>query len=136
MRNWDVDRLLREEQFEELARRGLLPASRTRVRPSKSARIMARVRSLVTPARGAVAGPVTIRHASPADRAAVARLAALEERPAPRGPVLVAEIGDDILAALPLDGTAPVADPLKRTAGLVDLLELRSRQLEGSPIPA
>jgi hypothetical protein len=50
--------------------------------------------------------------------------------------VLVAEIGDDILAALPLDGSAPVADPFKRTAGLVDLLELRSRQLDGTPIAA
>ena len=130
MRNWDIDRLLREERFDELAKLGMVPTDRARVEPSRGSRVMARVRSLVAPARGTVAGPVTIRHAGPADRAAVARLAAMEERRAPRGPVLVAEIGDDILAALPLDGTAPVADPLKRTAGLIDLLELRSRQLE------
>jgi hypothetical protein len=44
--------------------------------------------------------------------------------------VLVAEVEAEILAALPLDGSAPVAHPWRETAGLVDLLELRSRQLE------
>lgn len=130
MRYPDVDKLLREERFEELLRLGALPRSRVERRRSLSSRVLERVRSLLIPVRTAATGPVTIRHAGPEDREAVARLAELDERPAPSGAVLVAEVEEQILAALPLDGGAPVAHPLRPTAGLVDLLELRSRQLE------
>jgi hypothetical protein len=126
----DIDRLLREERFDELARLSAIPASRLIPRKSRGERLRAWVRSALTPARVADAGPVTIRHARPEDGAAVARLAEMEERAAPRGPILVAEVERQILAALPLDGSAAVTHPWRQTAGLVDLLELRSRQLD------
>jgi hypothetical protein len=34
-----------------------------------------------------------------------------------------------VVAALPLDGGRPLADPFRRTAGAVELLALRARQL-------
>lgn len=126
----DIDRLLREERFEELGKLGAIPANRLLARRSFRERMLARLRFALSPARGAVGGSVTIRHARPEDRVAVARLAEMEERRPPSGAVLVAEIENQILAALPLDGSVPVAHPLRPTAGLIDLLELRSRQLE------
>jgi hypothetical protein len=126
----DIDQLLRDERFDELARLSALPASRVLPRRSRVDRFRRRVRSVLFPARVADAGPVTIRRARPEDRPAVAQLAELEERAAPRGPVLVVEVGAEILAALALDGTTALAHPWRETAGLVDLLELRSRQLE------
>ena len=59
---------------------------------------------------------------------AVVRLAQLDSQPAPSGPVLAAEIGGELRAALPLDGGPPLADPFHRTAELVSLLELRLAQ--------
>ncbi len=130
MAHADIDRLLREERFAELARLDLLPPGRSRARRSARERAAARLRSLLVPVRSAVGGAVTIRHGVPADRNALLALAELDERRAPSGDVLVAQVGDQILAVLPLDGTAPVAHPLRPTAGLIDLLELRARQLE------
>jgi hypothetical protein len=126
----DIDRLLREERFDELARLSAIPAGRLIPPKSRGERLRSWVRSALTPARVADAGPVTIRHAVSEDKVAVARLAEMEERAVPRGPVLVAEIETEILAALPLDGSAAVTHPWRQTAGLVDLLELRSRQLD------
>ena len=71
---------------------------------------------------------ITIRSAGPADAPAVARVAALDSRPAPAWPVLVAQVGGEIVAAAPLDGGPVVADPFRPTAAIVDLLELRVAQ--------
>ena len=70
-----------------------------------------------------------IRPADPIDEAAIARLAQLDSTEAPAGEVLVAESGDELVAALPVDGGRPVADPFRRTAEVVELLRLRARQL-------
>lgn len=126
----DIDRLLREERFAELARLDLLPPGRSVPRRSLRERAVGRLRSLLVPARSAAAGTITIRHAVSADRNALLALAELDERRAPSGDVLVAQVEGQILAVLPLDGTGPVAHPLRPTAGLIDLLELRARQLE------
>ena len=74
--------------------------------------------------------PVTVRRAHPSDAPELARLAALDSAPIPQPPALVAEAGGRILAAFPLDGGVPVADPFAPTAELVELLHLRARQLE------
>ena len=74
--------------------------------------------------------PVTVRRAHPSDAFELARLAALDSGPVPQPPALVAEAGGRILAALPLRGGLPVADPFAPTAELVELLHLRARQLE------
>lgn len=74
-------------------------------------------------------GSVAIRPARGADESAVERLAQLDTAPTPHGDVLLAERDGEVVAALPLDGGRPVADPFRRTAGVVELLSLRARQL-------
>jgi hypothetical protein len=74
---------------------------------------------------------LTVRAATARDGEAVRLLAALEGVPMPRGLVLVAEVGGNVLAALPLDGGRALADPFRRTQHLVALLELRAKQLRG-----
>jgi hypothetical protein len=79
---------------------------------------------------------VTVRHAHAGDAPALARLAALDSAHAPELPVLVAESGARLLAALPLGSGRLIADPFEPTAELVALLQLRAAQLEageGSP---
>ena len=72
---------------------------------------------------------VTIRHASVADAQQLATLAALSERRVPRGPVLVAQVERELVAAVPLEGGPALADITRATADVVQLLELRSRQV-------
>jgi hypothetical protein len=72
---------------------------------------------------------IALRLCRVGDDPALARLAALEERPAPLGRFVVAEIDGRIVAALPLDGGPPLRDPFVRTAHLLRLLELRAAQL-------
>ena len=71
---------------------------------------------------------ITIRHATHEDNRALARLAALDEGPAPRGDTLLALVDGELLAAVPLDGGAVVADPFHHTAELVELLRMRAAQ--------
>jgi len=68
--------------------------------------------------------PITIRQARSEDRDAIVRLAALDEAPVPAGPSLLAFEGQELAAARPLAGGAAVADPFRRTAELVALLDL------------
>jgi hypothetical protein len=75
-------------------------------------------------------GDITIRRARSRDRDALDRLAALDSRATPRGDALVALEGKDLVAALPLDGGEPIADPFQFTAEIVDLLRLRAAQAE------
>src|SRR5690348_12410584 len=76
--------------------------------------------------------PVTLRLARPHDAAALLRLTQLEQRPEPQGSYLVAEIGGELVAALPLPHGEPLGDPFRPTAQLVPLLELRAKQLDRS----
>jgi hypothetical protein len=78
---------------------------------------------------------LTIRLAVPADAGALTRLAELDSAPPPKPvPTLMAEIGGELQAALPLDGGPAIADPFRRTAELVAILVERARQLD-SPKP-
>lgn len=72
---------------------------------------------------------VTVRLARPADTVELFSLAALDSAPAPQGEFLVAESDAHILAALPIGGGPPIADPFRRTTALVQMLELRADQL-------
>lgn len=71
---------------------------------------------------------ITIREARGEDAAAIARLAALDEAPVPRGSALLAFMDGELAAARPLGRGVPVADPFRRTAELLDLLELAARK--------
>jgi hypothetical protein len=66
--------------------------------------------------------PITIRRSTTADAAAVARIAALDSGHVPEGDALLAFVGGELRAVLPLDGGRPLADPFHRTAELVELL--------------
>jgi hypothetical protein len=77
---------------------------------------------------------LTVRMAVSADAQALRRLAQLDSAPPPAAvPMLVAEVGGELCAALPLDGGPAIADPFRRTAELVAILAERTRQLAPPP---
>lgn len=80
--------------------------------------------------------PVTLRIAHPADRAALAELALLDERRPPTGTVLLAEVDDRLVAAIPLDDGPALRHPLAPSADALELLELRRLQLRAGRIAA
>ena len=74
---------------------------------------------------------VLIRSASPEDEPALARLAALDERPElPRGERLIGELGGRIVAALEVRSGQAVADPFAPTSAIVELLGVRAAQVQ------
>ena len=81
---------------------------------------------------------LTIRMATPADAAALSRLAQLDSSPPPAPvPMVVAEVGGELRAAISLDGALALANPFQRTAELVAMLLARTRQLRTeAPRPA
>jgi hypothetical protein len=80
--------------------------------------------------RSAAADPaVTVRRAYPDDLVALDRLAALDGVHVPDGPILLAEVGDDLRAALSLPDGIAVADPFYPTGELVELLRARAAEL-------
>jgi hypothetical protein len=83
-------------------------------------------RKTITTARDAA--PLTIRFASAADARALADLAELDSSHVPTGDVLVAQVGDELWAALSVEDGHVVADPLRPSADAVLVLAERSRQ--------
>lgn len=72
---------------------------------------------------------ITIRHSRPEDGRDLLRLAALDDRRAPRGDVLLAFMDGRLAAARGLDARgAAVADPFRRTREVLELLDLRAAQ--------
>ena len=67
-----------------------------------------------------------LRPADAHDGASLRRLAALDSARPLRGEVLVAEADDVVVAALSLDDGRTVADPMRPTAEVVDLLRTRA----------
>jgi hypothetical protein len=74
---------------------------------------------------------ITIRPSTPTDTTDVVRLAALDDRPAPAGDALLAFVDGELAAARPLGRGTVVADPFRRTAHLLALLDLRAQQDAG-----
>lgn len=70
-----------------------------------------------------------IRRARPTDGFALRTLAQLADRPAPTGDVILAESDGELIAAVSADGGSMVADPFVVTGDVVELLEVRARQL-------
>jgi hypothetical protein len=75
---------------------------------------------------------VSIRWAVQGDAPAIARLAELEDRPRPSGAVLIAQARGEVVAALPLEGGEPLADPFQPSTEIIELLAFRARQLSAS----
>lgn len=82
------------------------------------------------------AARITLRPATDEDGEAVARLAALYDRPVPKGPLLLAEVDAELQAALTLAGDCELMEPYLPTAALVELLALRARHLREQLSPA
>jgi hypothetical protein len=72
---------------------------------------------------------ISIRSANTDDHRALWQLAALDDRPLPRGPFVVAEVDGEVIAAVSRNTGEAVADPFRRTAQAVSLLQLRATQL-------
>lgn len=69
---------------------------------------------------------ITIRHSTVGDHARIARLGALDGKPAQAGVMLLAFVDGELHAALPLAGGDALADPFHPTTDLVELLRLRA----------
>jgi hypothetical protein len=74
---------------------------------------------------------LTIRLATSSDEFAVRRLAALDSASPPTGDVLLAEMGNELWAALSVDTGTAIADPFRPSGDLVDLLQFRADRLAG-----
>ena len=104
----------RQEELERAAARRFVPTEPERPRPPEP--------------------QVTIRLATCRDLDALARLGALAEQAVPVDEdVLVAEVGGELRAALPLSATEAIRDPFHATADLASLLSLRAAQLRPRP---
>lgn len=116
----------RDRMLQELAARPRL--DRAESKPPLARRVWERVRPSVAPSASPERG-VTIRAAGPTDVTQLIRLAEMAERRVPTGHVLVAQVESELVAALPVAGGPVIADLRRSTADVVQLLELRSRQL-------
>ena len=74
-----------------------------------------------------MAPEITIRQATSADAFALRHLAALDDRPALRGEVLLAEQAGEVRAALSLDDGRAIANPFAATADIIEILQVHSR---------
>ncbi len=73
---------------------------------------------------------LTIRRADVADFDALARLAALDSSSPPGGgDHLIAEVGDELWAAVDVDTGSAIADPFRPSADLVELLRFRVERM-------
>jgi hypothetical protein len=77
-----------------------------------------------------------IRHAAAEDTRKLARLAEVDSHAPLPGPVLVAGIGEELLAAVSLRSGEVIADPFRPTLALVELLLARARQLHDADAAA
>jgi hypothetical protein len=76
---------------------------------------------------------LTIRRATAADAFALRRLATIDSAAPPTGDVLLAQMGDELWAAVSVDTGAAIADPFRPSGDLVDLLRFRAERLNGHP---
>jgi hypothetical protein len=72
---------------------------------------------------------LTIRHLEPGDVEALRNLAQLDSSRAPAGETLVAQVGEELWAAISVEDFHAVADPFRPTGELVFVLTERARQL-------
>jgi hypothetical protein len=78
---------------------------------------------------------ITIRIAREEDLPALRLVAARDSARLPETPLLVGLVGGEYVAAMSATSGEVVADPFRRTAELVTMLDVRRRQLHGPPQP-
>ena len=86
--------------------------------------------------RAAWEQPVTLRLAEGTDHLSLDRLAQLDTRPLPPGPLLLGERDGWIEAAISLATGELIADPFRRTAELCDLLRCHAGGVRVLPQPS
>jgi hypothetical protein len=69
---------------------------------------------------------LTIRASREEDERPLVRLAALDSKPAPSGPVLLAEVDSELWAAVSLRDGRALADPFRPSGDVLDLLRVRA----------
>jgi hypothetical protein len=75
---------------------------------------------------------VVIRPAHGSDAAALRRLAELDSARVPTGDLLIAETDGAVVAAHAPASGATIADPFRRTADVVELLQMRGAMLRAA----
>jgi EmrB/QacA subfamily drug resistance transporter len=88
------------------------------------------------PPEPSVDADVRIRYARQEDGAALGRLAELDSAAVPMPPLLVAELGGELRAAVSAVDSAVIADPFHKTVPLVELLRKRAASLTAADTPA
>jgi hypothetical protein len=83
-------------------------------------------------AKGTGAERIVLRRSSAEDAPALMRLARLDSAPRPTGDMLVAEVDERIVAAVPFGGGRAIADPFRPTADILELLQARVELLAPS----
>jgi hypothetical protein len=73
-----------------------------------------------------------LRLATEADEETLAHLADLDSAAPPVSPILIAEVGGRVYAALSLHDARLIADPFRRTKAAQQLLHARAHQLQGN----
>jgi hypothetical protein len=102
-------------------------------KPRRSARTRVHRRSGLSTERVVPEQAVTLRRYSAEDHGRLTHLAALDSSKPPPQPVVVAEVGGELRAALSLNDGSLVADPFHLTGGVTDLLRAYARQLDVQP---
>ncbi|HYP48876.1 MAG TPA: hypothetical protein VEQ61_09600 [Thermoleophilaceae bacterium] len=72
---------------------------------------------------------ITIRRAAHEDAAALSRLAVIDSASPPTGDALVAEVGDELWAALEINSGNAIADPFRHSGEVVDLLRFSAARM-------
>lgn len=72
---------------------------------------------------------LVIRPATSDDEGALWRLAHRDSRPVPRGPLVVAEVDGVLVAALDTESGESIAEPFRRTAHILRMLEAYAGRL-------
>lgn len=95
-----------------------------------------RIHAQTSPSAAPASEPVVVRILGEADRNRLARLAARDSAPIPSGRVLGAEVAGALTAAVSLSDGRVVADPFRPSAAAVEMLRLRTGQLDAIAHPA
>jgi hypothetical protein len=96
-------------------------------RRAAAAAVRAARRAATSPVAGVPGERVVVRPSRPQDDVVLDRLAALDGARRPAGELLLAEVGGEVLAAVPVEGGRAIADPFRPTADLVAHLQARTR---------